>query len=128
MLRTKREIYEVNCQYLPICPLERGWKIAYQDEGAQPFFRAPLEPPGIGGLALEVDKKYAIRLNVPPEYAALADELELAIRYGTSESIMTMGMFSVEVNVTSRDAVSQSAFTYSRYSSEISRPNRIKLI
>jgi hypothetical protein len=87
--------------------LDRGWKIAYQDAGARPFFRAPLEPPGIGGLKLEVDKQYSIHHNVPPDCAALADELELAIKYGTSESIMTMAMFWAEVNVTSRDGVSQ---------------------
>jgi hypothetical protein len=77
--RTKREIYEINCTYLPISPLDRGWRVSYQDAAAKPDFRAPLEGPGIGGLALVVDKTYKIQHDVPREYASLADELELAI-------------------------------------------------
>jgi hypothetical protein len=98
--RTKREIYEINCEYLPISPLERGWRVGYQDSDAKPEFRAP-EEPGIGGLALVVDQKYKIVHDVPREHASLANELVLAIQYGKG------AMFWIEVNVTSRDGFSQ---------------------
>jgi len=91
----RSEVYEIAFRYLPGSPLSNGWKVAYQDEGAKPSFTSP-DVPGVGGLSMDVTGKYAIKYDLPSK-AQVADELELAIRYGEG------AMFHVTVNVASRD-------------------------
>jgi hypothetical protein len=100
--RAKREIYRIDWRYLPVTPLERGWKVAYQDWNPTPQvnFLAPLDAPEVGGLRIVVDKKYAIKFEIPTEFGNSSDEVSVAIKYEKG------AMFWIEVNVASLDGVS----------------------
>jgi hypothetical protein len=100
--RARREIYRIDWRYLPVSPLERGWKVAYQDWNPTPQvkFLAPLDAPEVGGLRIDVDKKYAIKFDIPTEYGNSSDDVALAIKYEKG------AMFWIEVNVTTLDGVS----------------------
>jgi hypothetical protein len=99
--RTKRTIYEINFDYLPALPTKNGWDFVYGLE-TNPSFNAPQDDLAKGGLELFCPyKTYKIKHIVPEPYATLTDELELAIKYGRD------AMFWVEVNVTSRDGISE---------------------
>ena len=90
------EVYELAFGYLPASPLNNGWKVAYKDNDAVPYFSSPIDPPGLRGLSLEVKKKYAMDYNLPPQ-AQSAEELELAIKYAPD------AFTYIIVNVTSHD-------------------------
>jgi len=92
----RSEVYEIGFRYLPSSPLANGWEVVYQDADARPAFTSP-EAPGVGGLTMDVKKRYAIHYNDLPQRAQSVDEIELAIKYGED------AMFHIIVNVTSRD-------------------------
>jgi TIR domain len=90
------EIFEITFGYLPDSPLNNGWTVSYQDSEAAPSYTSPVDPPGNGGLSIEVERKFAISYSLPPSRQR-ANELDLAVKYGKG------AMLHVAVNVTSKD-------------------------
>jgi hypothetical protein len=90
------KVGDIRFDYLPQSPLMHGWKLAYEDPGPPPSFRSATDAPNQDGLAIKVDRKYAIYYELPPN-AGICDRIRFAARFTSST------MFFTRVDVISRD-------------------------
>jgi hypothetical protein len=78
-----RIIHTIDFGYIPISPLEKGWKQEYNDDGVAEFGS---DPDIHGSLRMRiVQSEVAIHHNLPP-HAILADHLEFTAKYTNAKN------------------------------------------
>ena len=96
---TLKRIGEICFDYLPISPLERGWKWDYVDTNRKPFFSLAKISPVPGCLKVETEKPYCIKYQIEDEIFQNCKRVKVCIKLRAEEDTM----FWTQVEVSTKD-------------------------
>jgi uncharacterized membrane protein len=87
-------LYRIEFDYLPISPLERGWKQAYKPDATATFIA---DPEIRGGLRMEVTNSIFAMDHRIPKYAAHSDALMFTAIYSAEKAKETLIFAGIDV-------------------------------
>lgn len=94
-----KKVGEIRFDYLPVSPLENGWKWTYVSKRHLPVFSFAANAPADGSLSIKSDNEYCMEYQVDERIGISCNQLKFAAKFKGEDDTM----FWTEVEMATRD-------------------------